>query len=522
MENLNEELHHNHEEDCCCGEECCCHDHEEKEIEQQLSEEEIEKIIEEKYSEKDEKTKKFIRECLRRFGEIADFTKTVYVRSKDKVTITCLKEGHGDFKITPSNFLTRGRCPKCGKEDGIKKLSSNTSKFIQDSIKVHGSKYIYSEVDYVNERTPVIIICPIHGRFEQIPYSHLSGSGCPECAKELRREKRSSNTSRFIQDSIKVHGPKYIYSEVDYVDTRTPVTIICPIHGKFEQIPSSHLSGCGCPECGKEIRREKRSSNTSRFIQDSIKVHGQKYIYNEVDYVNAKTPVTIICPIHGRFKQTPTSHLSGCGCPECAGHLPLGNEGFKIQGELVHGVGTYGYEKVNYINNRTPVEIYDPIFNEYFWQSPMSHLSGHGNPNRSMSSGERQVYSWLKKENIIFEREFWLENTYGRHGNRIRVDFLVPSYSTHKIIIEYNGIQHYQRNNKFHNTLEDFDAQLFRDKELREYCNTNSIYLIEIPYTIRTFQDISDFLTKTIIENIDPHALIDYDSLYVIEEYNST
>ena len=170
----------------------------------------------------------------------------------------------------------------------------------------------------------------------------------------------------------------------------------------------------------------------------------------------------------------------------------------------------------------TPVEIFDPIFNEYFWQAPIYHLKGHGNPNRSMSSGERKIYSWLKKEDIAFERESWLDNTFWRHGNRIRVDFLVPSYNTHKIIIEYNGIQHYQRNDRFHKTLGDFTAQLSRDRELREYCNTNSIYLIEIPYTIRTPRDISDFLTKTIIENIDPHTLIDYDSLYVIEEDNST
>ena len=509
-------------DECCCdcGEDCCCHDHEEKEEYKQLSEEEIEKIIEEKYSEKDEKTKEFIRKCLRKFGEIADFTKTVYVRSDDKVTITCLKKGHGDFEINPHNFLTRGRCPKCGEEIWIKKRSSNTLKFIQDAIEVHGNKYIYDEVDYVNAKTPVTIICPIHGRFKQAPYSHLSGAGCPECAKGRAGDSTRSNTLKFIQDAIEVHGNKYIYDEVDYVNAKTPVTIICPIHGRFKQDPSNHLSGKGCPECAKDKIRQSSLSNTLKFIQDAIEVHGNEYVYDEVDYVNSRTPVTIICPIHGRFKQAPSNHLFGAGCPECAGNLPLGNEGFKVRGELVHGEGTYGYERVNYINIHTPVEIYDPIFNEYFWQAPAHHLKGHGNPNRSMSSGERQVYSWLKKESITFEREFWLENTYGRHGNRIRVDFLVPSYTTHKIIIEYNGIQHYQRNSRFHNTLEDFEAQLFRDKELRKYCNANSIYLIEIPYTIHTHQAISDFLTKTIIENIDPYTLINYDALYKID--NST
>ena len=46
-----------------------------------------------------------------------------------------------------------------------------------------------------------------------------------------------------------MHSNKYDYSKVEYVNTQTKVMIICPIHGVFEQIPSSHLKGYGCRKC---------------------------------------------------------------------------------------------------------------------------------------------------------------------------------------------------------------------------------------------------------------------------------
>ena len=54
--------------------------------------------------------------------------------------------------------------------------------FIEDAIKVHGNKFDYSKVKYINSKTKVCIICPEHGEFWQLPYNHLQGKGCPKCA----------------------------------------------------------------------------------------------------------------------------------------------------------------------------------------------------------------------------------------------------------------------------------------------------------------------------------------------------
>lgn len=99
------------------------------------------------------------------------------------------------------------------------------------------------------------------------------------------------------------------------MNANTKVCIICPKHGEFWQTPSGHLSGKGCPKCYKE----SRSSTTEEFINKAREIHGNKYDYSKVNYVNAYTKVCIICPKHGEFWQIPANHLNGHGCPNCQG-----------------------------------------------------------------------------------------------------------------------------------------------------------------------------------------------------------
>jgi len=137
---------------------------------------------------------------------------------------------------------------------------STTEEFIEKSKTVHGKeKYDYSKVDYKTAHNKVVIICPIHGEFNQTPSSHLSGRGCLKCKVDGDR----SSTEQFIEKSKTVHGKeKYDYSKVDYINAHNKVVIICPIHGEFEQIPNNHLSGRGCSFCKAE---NQRRLNAIRF-----------------------------------------------------------------------------------------------------------------------------------------------------------------------------------------------------------------------------------------------------------------
>ena len=181
--------------------------------------------------------------------------------------------------------------------------------FIQKAQFVHGNKFGYEKAVYVNSRSKITITCPIHGDFEQTPNNHLQGRGCSSCQYDSYR----SNVDKFIEQAQIVHGGRYDYSKSEYTNNNTKITITCNIHGDFEQDPSSHLKGSGCCGCHFDSKR----SNTEEFIEQAKLVHGDTYGYEKAEYIGAHFKVTLTCPIHGEFEQSPSKHLRGCGCPSC-------------------------------------------------------------------------------------------------------------------------------------------------------------------------------------------------------------
>lgn len=191
-------------------------------------------------------------------------------------------------------------------------MSNNTKRltneeFIEKAKLVHGDKYNYSKVNYINNNTKVQIICPIHGEFCQRPKDHLKGQGCIRCSGKERK-----TTESFIEQAKNIHGDKYDYSLINYTTIMSKVRITCPVHGEFLQVASKHLCGQGCPFC-----RKNKKDTTESFIEKAKHVHGDKFNYSNTVYLNNWTKLSIICPIHGEFLQTPNDHLDGCGCPKC-------------------------------------------------------------------------------------------------------------------------------------------------------------------------------------------------------------
>lgn len=184
--------------------------------------------------------------------------------------------------------------------------------FIKDAKAIHGNKYDYSKVEYKGNKTNIKIICPIHGEFEQRPENHLHGFGCKKCSS-----KYSYTKEEWIENAKSIHGDKYDYSKTSYKNTHTKVKIICPKHGEFKQYPTDHINGCGCQKCRAEKLSQDYTSNSIEFIKKAIKIHGSKYSYDNVIYIDAHTDVFITCSTHGDFKQSPNAHLNGCGCPRC-------------------------------------------------------------------------------------------------------------------------------------------------------------------------------------------------------------
>jgi len=291
-------------------------------------------------------------------------------------------------------------------------MALNTKIFIKRSINKHGDKYNYSKSKYTGIFNKLIIICPIHGEFLQTAKDHMYGNGCQECAKI----NKFKNLDKVIEDFKNVHGNKYDYSKVIYKDSKTPIEIICTIHGSFFQQPNGHLS-YGCQKCSNDKSRK----NLDKVIKDFRKVHGNKYDYSKVQYENTTTKVEIICPEHGKFFQMPMNHRNGNGCPKCKN-----------------------------------------------------------------SFGENKIRNYLEENNINYIQEKIFKDC--KFKKVLPFDFYLPNLN---VIIEFDGEQHFKPI-KYFGGEKTFKIIQKRDFIKNEYCRKNNIKLIRIPQYY--FNNIEEFL----------------------------
>ena len=339
-------------------------------------------------------TESFISKAISVHGDKYDYSKVEYKNNRNKVTLVC--KVHGEFLQTPSEHLNGSGCIDCA---GLRKKT--TEQFIGEAILKHGKKYDYSKSNYLNNRTKIKIICPIHGEFKQVAYVHLNGGGCKDCSYEIAGKKRLKGIDDFITEANEIHENRYDYSKSIYKGTHKKIEIICDTHGSFNQTPKAHLTGQGCPECGLiKIGDIKRKSNY-QFILEANKVHKGKYDYSLVLYKKNHDKVIIICPTHGQFFQAPIEHTSGKGCIDCAGLRKKTTEQFIEDAKLVHGE-RYDYSEVNYKNKNSLVKIKCPDHG-VFEQQAGSHLRGRG---CIICSGKNQkdTETFIKEANLVHKK----------------------------------------------------------------------------------------------------------------------
>jgi very-short-patch-repair endonuclease/muramidase (phage lysozyme) len=370
----------------------------------------------------------------------------------------------------------------------------NTEEFIKKAKKIHGDKYNYSLVNYVNNKTNIIIVCKIddHCEFLQTPSNHLRGAGCSKCSGCYQY-----TTKEWIKKAKKIHGDKYDYSLVDYVNNNTNVIIICNVdkHGEFLKMPVNHLSGSGCSKCFGCYQY-----TTKEWIKKAREIHGDKYDYSLVNYINTYTNVIIICKVdeHGDFLQIPSCHLNGSGCIKCSGRYQYTTEEWIKKAKNIHG-NKYDYSKVIYVKTNEKVII---ICKKHgtFTQTPANHLQGIGCPfciNKTEGILYKKLQPYYPSLQIQFSPE-WI--------GKKRFDFCIPE---HNIIIELDGPQHFEQVNNWCSPEE----QQRNDKEKEKLANDNNhcvIRLLQEDVFYNTYDWLGELLEniqtlineKPIIQNI--------------------
>ena len=282
----------------------------------------------------------------------------------------------------------------------------------------------------------------------------------------------------FIQRAKEVHNDKYDYSNIKYVDYHTPVLINCFKHGLFLQSPAEHLNGRGCKKCGYETVSKSLKSNAENFIEKAKNIHGDKYDYSLVNYKNSKTKVKIICKkCRNVFEQTPNEHIQGRGCPNCSKYKKTNTAFFIEKAKNIHE-NKYDYSLVDYKNSQTKVKIICKKCGNIFEQKPNDHIQGHGCPNcRFMNpKNEAIIFDWLKLNNYSFERNKKFKDL--KDKKLLSYDFYIPSK---KLLIEYNGEQHYKKINCFGGRKK-LLIQKHHDWLKRKYAQKNGYSLLIIPY----------------------------------------
>ena len=250
---------------------------------------------------------KFLEKCNKAHNNKYDYSLVDYKTIQDRVIIIC--PNHGEFEQLAVNHSLGFGCARCS---GCFKLTKE--QFIERAKAAHEDNYGYEEVEYKNSTTKVKIYCKAHkGYFNQAPDSHMNGSRCGVCFEKIPR-----TLEEILLEFKDTHGDTYDYKNVQYKRGHSPVTIRCREHGDFKQSPKMHKGGQGCPLCGIIKTGESNSSNTQEFIEKANVVHEGRYNYENVNYINCKEKVNIVCSIHGDFRQPPQSHLRGSGCPTCA------------------------------------------------------------------------------------------------------------------------------------------------------------------------------------------------------------
>lgn len=232
----------------------------------------------------------------------------------------------------------------------------------------------------------------------------------------------------FIQKAKIIHGEKYNYDKVIYINNKIKVIITCLKHGDFEVTPSHHTNiKIGCHRCSNLHRR-----TNEEFIKEIIKEHGTFYNYSLVDFKNIRNKIKIICPKHGKFEQRAGHHLAGHGCPRC-----------------------------------------------------------------NDSKGEKTINKWLLDNNIDFKREFGFQDCKSKKNRKLRFDFWLPDYN---LCIEFDGPQHNKISRHF--GLKSFEVIQENDKIKNEYCSDKDINLLRIKYEQHKQEEkILQILKQAIMQN---------------------
>lgn len=178
--------------------------------------------------------------------------------------------------------------------------------------KYYRDKEIFLLSEYIDSKTPIKVIDKYSNEYLLVDPLKLLKDHFPTILTCIDKSKH------FKQRATLVHSGKYTYENTIYKNASDKVAINCPIHGDFLQRPHCHLAGQGCLKCKDILNGEQKAMPKGGFLQKASSIFGDTYKYDMSTFKSGNVKMTITCPIHGNFEQSPINHLKGKGCKQCS------------------------------------------------------------------------------------------------------------------------------------------------------------------------------------------------------------
>lgn len=287
----------------------------------------------------------------------------------------------------------------------MKRNKYNTESYIQKAKLIHGKKYDYSKTSYVHNHQKLIIICPEHGDFEVRASNHITkqANGCIKCGEIRSHNEQRKSMESFLNEANKVHNFKYDYSDSQYKNFNSKISIKCNTHGNFTQLVSNHLNGMGCSKCSFESR-EIKPENFDSYLIRFKEVHNDYYNYEKSIYKGYDNKILVICPLHGDFECAVYNHLKGRGCPKCRrskGELEISKW---LDNNSINYIDQY---KINECRNIRPLPF------DFYIESHNLLIEFQGEQHSKQLTGNWTRYDLKsRQETDLKKKNFALNNNY--------------------------------------------------------------------------------------------------------------
>jgi very-short-patch-repair endonuclease len=228
-----------------------------------------------------------------------------------------------------------------------------------------------------------------------------------------------------------------------------------------------------------------RKLTREEFIQKSRLLHGNKYDYSILEFVNVRGKVKFMKD--GEiYEQFAYAHLQGKS-PERA-PFKITNDEFIKRSIEIHG-DMFDYSLVDCNGSHSKIKI---IHNgKIYHQILNDHI--RGNIPRGIivdSKGVREILKFIDEKKINFKREHFYKDC--KNIKYLRFDFYLIDYD---ILIEYDGQQHFKSIEHWGGD-EEFKKRKINDSIKEEYCKNNRIPLLRISYNDNILEKLSEFLSK--------------------------